>query len=85
MLAHLLGDVEGQEFDRAEVVEVDLANADSLLAQLVLAWMFVTSQEDMDKVVGDRTRQQGNDLPRSHTAARRTPLGPPVQTGDEPA
>ncbi|WP_345943389.1 BREX system P-loop protein BrxC [Streptomyces sp. SID8352] len=26
------------------------------------AWVFVTSQEDMDKVVGDRTRQQGNDF-----------------------
>ena len=26
------------------------------------AWIFVTSQEDMDKVVGDRTRQQGNDF-----------------------
>ena len=24
--------------------------------------MFVTSQEDMDKVVGDRTKQQGNDF-----------------------
>ncbi|MEV0466516.1 BREX system P-loop protein BrxC [Nocardia tengchongensis] len=26
------------------------------------AWVFVTSQEDMEKVVGDRTRQQGNDF-----------------------
>lgn len=26
------------------------------------AWVMVTSQEDMDKVVGDRTRQQGNDF-----------------------
>lgn len=26
------------------------------------AWVIVTSQEDMDKVVGDRTRQQGNDF-----------------------
>lgn len=26
------------------------------------AWVFVTSQEDMDKVVGDRTRGQGNDF-----------------------
>lgn len=26
------------------------------------AWVFVTSQEDMDKVLGDRTRQQGNDF-----------------------
>lgn len=26
------------------------------------AWVFVTSQEDMDKVIGDRTRQQGNDF-----------------------
>lgn len=26
------------------------------------AWIFVTSQEDMDKVVGDRTKQQGNDF-----------------------
>lgn len=26
------------------------------------AWVFVTSQEDMDKVVGDRTRQLGNDF-----------------------
>ena len=26
------------------------------------AWLFVTSQEDMDKVVGDRTKQQGNDF-----------------------
>ncbi|OWY83856.1 BREX system P-loop protein BrxC [Rhodococcus sp. BUPNP1] len=26
------------------------------------AWVFVTSQEDMDKVVGDRTRSQGNDF-----------------------
>ncbi|MEU1468599.1 BREX system P-loop protein BrxC [Streptomyces sp. NPDC005761] len=26
------------------------------------AWVFVTSQEDMDKVVGDRTKQQGNDF-----------------------
>ena len=26
------------------------------------AWIMVTSQEDMDKVVGDRTRQQGNDF-----------------------
>lgn len=26
------------------------------------SWVFVTSQEDMDKVVGDRTRQQGNDF-----------------------
>jgi hypothetical protein len=25
------------------------------------AWVFVTSQEDMDKVVGDRTKKQGND------------------------
>ena len=24
--------------------------------------MFVTSQEDMDQVIGDRTRQQGNDF-----------------------
>ncbi|MED5811518.1 BREX system P-loop protein BrxC [Mycolicibacterium sp. 050232] len=26
------------------------------------SWVFVTSQEDMDKVVGDRTKQQGNDF-----------------------
>lgn len=26
------------------------------------AWVFVTSQEDMAKVVGDRTKQQGNDF-----------------------
>lgn len=26
------------------------------------AWVFVTSQEDMDKVVGDQTKQQGNDF-----------------------
>lgn len=26
------------------------------------AWVMVTSQEDMDKAVGDRTRQQGNDF-----------------------
>ncbi|MEF3322201.1 BREX system P-loop protein BrxC [Gulosibacter sp. GYB002] len=26
------------------------------------AWVFVTSQEDMDKIVGDRTKQQGNDF-----------------------
>jgi hypothetical protein len=26
------------------------------------AWVMVTSQEDMDKVVGDRTRSQGNDF-----------------------
>lgn len=26
------------------------------------AWVLVTSQEDMDKVVGDRTKQQGNDF-----------------------
>ncbi|MCK6090918.1 BREX system P-loop protein BrxC [Micrococcus endophyticus] len=26
------------------------------------AWLFVTSQEDVDKVVGDRTKQQGNDF-----------------------
>jgi hypothetical protein len=26
------------------------------------AWVMVTSQEDMDKVVGDRTRQQGSDF-----------------------
>ena len=26
------------------------------------AWVFVTSQEDMDKVVGDRTKQLGNDF-----------------------
>ena len=26
------------------------------------AWVMVTSQEDMDKVIGDRTRQQGNDF-----------------------
>lgn len=26
------------------------------------SWIFVTSQEDMDKVVGDRTREQGNDF-----------------------
>jgi hypothetical protein len=26
------------------------------------AWVFVTSQEDMDKVVGDRTKQQSNDF-----------------------
>lgn len=26
------------------------------------AWVFVTSQEDMDKVVGDRTKSQGNDF-----------------------
>jgi len=26
------------------------------------AWVFVTSQEDMDKVVGDRTKRQGNDF-----------------------
>lgn len=26
------------------------------------AWVFVTSQEDMDKVVGDRNKQQGNDF-----------------------
>ena len=24
------------------------------------AWVFVTSQEDMEKVIGDRTRQQGS-------------------------
>lgn len=27
-----------------------------------LSWVFVTSQEDMDKVIGDRTKQQGNDF-----------------------
>ena len=26
------------------------------------AWVFVTSQEDMEKVLGDRSRQQGNDF-----------------------
>lgn len=26
------------------------------------AWVFVTSQEDMDKVLGDRTKSQGNDF-----------------------
>ena len=26
------------------------------------SWVFVTSQEDMEKVIGDRTRQQGNDF-----------------------
>lgn len=26
------------------------------------SWVFVTSQEDMEKVVGDRTKQQGNDF-----------------------
>jgi hypothetical protein len=26
------------------------------------AWVFVTSQEDMEKVIGDQTRQQGNDF-----------------------
>jgi hypothetical protein len=26
------------------------------------AWIFVTSQEDMDQVLGDRTKQQGNDF-----------------------
>ncbi|MDC4232439.1 BREX system P-loop protein BrxC [Actinomyces sp. B33] len=26
------------------------------------AWVFVTSQEDMEKVLGDRTKQQGNDF-----------------------
>lgn len=26
------------------------------------SWVFVTSQEDMDKVIGDRTRQQGTDF-----------------------
>jgi hypothetical protein len=26
------------------------------------SWVFVTSQEDMDKVIGDRTRQQANDF-----------------------
>lgn len=26
------------------------------------SWVFVTSQEDMDKVLGDRTREQGNDF-----------------------
>lgn len=26
------------------------------------AWVFVTSQEDMEKVIGDRTKQQGNDF-----------------------
>lgn len=26
------------------------------------AWIFVTSQEDMDKVLGDRTKSQGNDF-----------------------
>lgn len=26
------------------------------------AWVLVTSQEDMEKVIGDRTRQQGNDF-----------------------
>jgi len=26
------------------------------------SWVFVTSQEDMDKVIGDRTRRQGNDF-----------------------
>ena len=26
------------------------------------SWVFVTSQEDMDKVIGDRTMQQGNDF-----------------------
>lgn len=26
------------------------------------SWVFVTSQEDMDKIIGDRTRQQGNDF-----------------------
>ena len=27
-----------------------------------LAWIFVTSQEDMDKIIGDRTKAQGNDF-----------------------
>ncbi|MFD3509332.1 BREX system P-loop protein BrxC [Nocardia sp. NPDC058666] len=27
-----------------------------------LSWVFVTSQEDMDKVIGDRTKEQGNDF-----------------------
>lgn len=26
------------------------------------AWVFVTSQEDMDRVIGDQTKQQGNDF-----------------------
>lgn len=26
------------------------------------AWIFVTSQEDMDKIIGDRTKAQGNDF-----------------------
>ena len=26
------------------------------------SWVFVTSQEDMEKVIGDRTKQQGNDF-----------------------
>ncbi|WP_336705737.1 BREX system P-loop protein BrxC [Micrococcus terreus] len=26
------------------------------------SWVFVTSQEDIDKVIGDRTKQQGNDF-----------------------
>jgi energy-coupling factor transporter ATP-binding protein EcfA2 len=26
------------------------------------SWVFVTSQEDMDKVIGDQTKQQGNDF-----------------------
>ncbi|GAA0724073.1 BREX system P-loop protein BrxC [Dactylosporangium roseum] len=26
------------------------------------SWVFVTSQEDMERVIGDRTRQQGNDF-----------------------
>lgn len=26
------------------------------------SWVFVTSQEDMEKVIGDRTREQGNDF-----------------------
>ena len=26
------------------------------------SWVFVTSQEDMEKVIGDRTRQQGSDF-----------------------
>ncbi|HNP58235.1 MULTISPECIES: BREX system P-loop protein BrxC [unclassified Gordonia (in: high G+C Gram-positive bacteria)] len=26
------------------------------------SWVFVTSQEDMDKIIGDRTKQQGNDF-----------------------
>ena len=34
------------------------------------SWVFVTSQEDMDKVIGDRSRQQGNEGHHSHVVFR---------------